>query len=137
MIIAVDFDGILCENGSFPEIGKPIYPMISFVRELMDEGHEVILWTSRVDGPLQEAVKWCEDRGLHFCAINDNATSNREQFASQYPGGTRKVYADLYVDDHNVHFQWKLSQRYTELAISDTIKRIREVITWKTSREAN
>lgn len=135
MIIAVDFDGILCENESFPEIGKPIYPMISFVRELMDEGHEVILWTSRVDGPLQEAVKWCEDRGLRFCAVNDNAPSNWEQFASQYPNGTRKVYADIYVDDHNVHFQWKQSKSSYRFAISDTIDKIKEVIEWKTSKK--
>lgn len=104
LIIAVDFDGILCKN-KFPEIGDPNYEVISLVRQLIDKGHEVILWTSRVDAELQAAVEWCEDRGLHFCAVNDQAPSNKEQYSAKYPNGTRKVYADIYVDDHNLEYQ--------------------------------
>lgn len=102
-IIAVDFDGILCED-KFPEIGKPNYEVISFVREMIDRGHEVILWTSRADGRLVEATQWCEDRGLHFCAVNDNAPSNKEKYEELHPNGTRKVYADFYLDDKSVEF---------------------------------
>ena len=98
MIIAVDFDGILCEN-EFPEIGRPYYEMISFVRQLTDEGHEVILWTSRTGDRLTEAAMWCEDRGLHFCAINENAPSNLAQYLAEYPIPSPKVYADLYLED--------------------------------------
>lgn len=103
MIIAVDFDGILCTN-AFPEIGEPDYEMISLVRQLIDRGHEVILWTSRVDDALTRAVEWCHDRGLHFCAVNENAPSNVERFKAKYPNGTRKVYADVYIDDHNLEY---------------------------------
>lgn len=103
MIIAVDFDGILCEN-KFPEIGEPDYEMVSKIRHLIDNGHEVILWTSRVDDALTKAVEWCHDRGLHFCAVNENAPSNVEKFKAQYPNGTRKVYADVYIDDHNLEY---------------------------------
>lgn len=103
MIIAVDFDGILCDN-KFPDIGEPNYEMISLMRQLIDLGCEVVLWTSRVDNPLAEAVKWCEDRGLHFAAINDNAPSNIEKYKAQFPNGTRKVYADVYIDDHNLEY---------------------------------
>lgn len=103
MIIAVDFDGVLCEN-RFPEIGPPDYELISLVRQLIDAGQEVILWTSRVDAELEAAVKWCEDYGLRFCAVNDNAPSNIEQYITKYPNGTRKVYADVYIDDHNLMY---------------------------------
>lgn len=103
MIIAVDFDGILCEN-DFPNIGKPNYEAISLVRQLIDMGHEVILWTSRTSNRLVEAVTWCEDYGLHFCAVNENAPSNIAKYKSVYPSGTRKVYADIYIDDHNLEF---------------------------------
>lgn len=103
MIIAVDFDGILCKN-KFPEIGKPNYEVISLVRQLMDKGHEVILWTSRVDNELTAALNWCYDYGLHFCAVNENAPSNVEKYIDKYPNGTRKVYADIYIDDHNIEF---------------------------------
>lgn len=98
MIVAVDFDGILCED-AFPEIGRPYYEMVSFVRQLIDEGHEVILWTSRTGGRLTEAVAWCEDRGLHFCAVNENAPSNLAQYMGEYPTPSPKVYADLYLED--------------------------------------
>lgn len=103
MIIAVDFDGILCKD-KFPEIGEPNYEVISFVRELIDDGHEVVLWTCRVDQRLVEAVEWCHDRGLHFCAVNDNAPSNKAKYEKEYPNGTRKVFADVYMDDKSAEF---------------------------------
>ena len=103
MIIAVDFDGILCEN-EFPAIGRPRYENIMLVRELIDAGHEVILWTSRADNELNEAVTWCNDYGLRFAAVNENAPSNIEAYKDKYPNGTRKVYADVYIDDHNLEY---------------------------------
>lgn len=103
MIIAVDFDGILCEN-KFPDIGKPYYDMISFIRQLIDEGHEVVLWTSRTGDRLTEAAMWCEDRGLHFCAVNENAPSNLAQYLAEYPTPSPKVYADLYLEDRDPWF---------------------------------
>lgn len=103
MIIAIDFDGVLAKNAS-PEIGAPIYQNISLVRQLLDLGHEVILWTSRAGAELENAVKWCDERGLHFCAVNDNAPSNIAKYRQRYPGGTRKVYADVYVDDHSLPY---------------------------------
>ena len=104
MIIAVDFDGILCEN-RFPEIGPPIYPVISAVRQLIDAGHEVVLWTSRNGAELEAAVKWCEDRGLRFCAVNEPAPTNEEKYRDVYPIQTRKIYADIYIDDHSIGFK--------------------------------
>ena len=103
MIVAVDFDGILCRD-EFPGIGAPNYGMISLVREIIDAGHEAVLWTSRADDRLVEAVRWCEDRGLRFCAVNDNAPSNRARYEGEYPNGTRKVYADVYLDDKDPRF---------------------------------
>lgn len=103
MIIAVDFDGILCEN-KFPEIGPPQYEVISLVRQLIDRGNEVVLWTTRNGNELTAAVNWCEDRGLHFCAINAPAPSNEKEYADKYPVQSRKIYADIYIDDHNLEF---------------------------------
>lgn len=103
MIIAVDFDGVLCEN-QFPEIGKPNYEVVSLVREMMDAGHEVVLWTSRNGQELKNAVKWCDDRGLHFCAVNEPAPSNAEAYDGMYEVPTRKIYADVYIDDHNLEY---------------------------------
>lgn len=103
MIIAVDFDGVLCDN-DFPGIGLPKYEVISLVRQLIDLEQEVILWTSRTDAELESAVKWCSDYGLHFCAVNENAPSNIAKYREKYPNGTRKVFADTYVDDHSLGY---------------------------------
>lgn len=130
MIIATDFDGILCEN-AFPKIGPPIYTMVSFVRELIDSGHEVVLWTSRVDQPLKDAVAWCEDRGLHFCAVNDNAPSNKKQFDGLYSMSPRKVYADIYIDDHNPAFLRSVHINGHEMAVIHTIEHIRRILKWQ------
>lgn len=104
MIIAVDFDGVLCES-RFPEIGAPDYEVVSLVRQLINAGHEVILWTCRTGDRLNEAVEWCEDRGLRFCAVNRNAPSNRERFEAEYPHPSPKVYADVYVEDHDLLYR--------------------------------
>lgn len=103
MIIAVDFDGVLCQN-KFPEIGPPNYEIIGLVRELMDRGHEVVLWTTRNGQELTAAVDWCSDRGLHFCNVNGPAPSNEAEYKDRYPTQTRKIYADVYIDDHNVEY---------------------------------
>lgn len=110
MIVAVDFDGILCRD-EFPGIGAPNHRMISLVREIIDAGHEVVLWTGRADDRLVEAVRWCEDRGLHFCAVNDNAPSNRARYEHLYPDGTRKVYADVYMDDKDARFRLTVAEK--------------------------
>lgn len=103
MIIAVDFDGILCEN-KFPEIGTPKYEVISLVQQLIDKGHEVVLWTTRNGEELIAAVDWCGKYGLHFANVNGPAPSNREEYRDRYPTESRKIYADVYIDDHNLEF---------------------------------
>lgn len=132
MIIAVDFDGILArDDGQFPEIGPPVYSMVSFVRELIDMGHEVVLWTSRTGAALEDAVAWCKDRGLRFCAVNENAPSNIAKYAAAYPNGTRKVSADIYIDDHNVGFITTQRVEGFEEAIRYTINSVRRICKWK------
>ena len=103
MIVAIDFDGVLCQN-EFPRIGPPNYEVVSLVRQLMDAGHEVVLWTSRNGQELEDAVLWCEDRGLSFCAVNEPAPSNAAEYEDKYPTQSRKIYADIYIDDHNLEF---------------------------------
>lgn len=99
----MDFDGILCEN-RFPEIGAPNYEVISLVQQLVDKGHEVILWTTRNGEELVAAVDWCGKYGLHFANVNGPAPSNREEYKGRYPTESRKIYADVYIDDHNLEY---------------------------------
>lgn len=94
-IISVDFDGTLCEN-KYPEIGAPNRSLINILKTLQGLNQVyVILWTCRTGDKLQEAVEWCESYGLLFDAVNENLPHIVEQFG----GDTRKVFADLYIED--------------------------------------
>lgn len=57
-IIAVDFDGTLCEN-KWPEIGEANEDMIYYLRKRQAEGDKLILWTCRVGDMLRKAINWC------------------------------------------------------------------------------
>lgn len=93
-IIAVDFDGTLCEN-QWPEIGLPNTKLIKELIYRRKQGDKLILWTNRVDDKLENAVNWCKEQGLEFDAINDNLPEIVEFFGSN----SRKVFANIYIDD--------------------------------------
>lgn len=97
-IVAVDFDGTLCEN-AFPNIGEPKWDVIEAVKEYQGYGWKTILWTCRNFESLDQAVEWCKQHGLEFDAINTNLPEVQEFFGG---GDTRKVFADVYIDDKNV-----------------------------------
>ena len=96
-IVAVDFDGTLCED-AYPQIGKPKQDIIKAVKEYQSYGWKTILWTCRNREDLELAVSWCRQQGLEFDAINENIPEVQEAFG----GDTRKVFADVYIDDKNV-----------------------------------
>lgn len=132
MIIAVDFDGILFGDGSeFPEIGFPNFAMITLVQDLIASEHEVILWTSRVDQELSAAVRWCNEFGIHFTAINDNAPSNKAKYRNIYQNDTRKVSADIYLDDHDPTFVLECKKFGQLYAIHNMVKRVKEILSWE------
>lgn len=93
-IIAVDFDGTLCEN-DWPNIGRPITAVIDWIKERKREGSKIILWTCREGKKLTEAVNWCWRHDLIFDAVNQNVPEIIESFGMD----CRKIYADIYIDD--------------------------------------
>jgi hydroxymethylpyrimidine pyrophosphatase-like HAD family hydrolase len=96
MIIAVDFDGTIVEH-KYPQIGAEIPFAIESLLSLQKEGHQLILWTYRTGELLDEAIEYCKSKGLEFYAINKNYPE--EVFDENI---SRKIYADIYVDDRNI-----------------------------------
>ena len=90
MVIAVDFDGTIVEH-RYPRIGEEIPFAIDTLKLLQQEKHRLILWSVREGALLDEAVEWCKARGLEFYAINKD-----------YQGFSRKLKADLFIDDRNL-----------------------------------
>lgn len=99
MIIAVDFDGIIVED-KFPGVGEPDLLVVGALRILRRQGHKLILWTSRVGDRLNDAVDLCRSLGLEFDAINSGDPDN----LAEYGTDPRKVYADVYIDDHSIWY---------------------------------
>lgn len=96
LIIAVDFDGTIVED-AYPNIGKPMIFAFETLKKLQGEGHRLILWTYRCGDKLEEAVKFCEENGIIFYAVNKSFPE--EEFSIDI---SRKIHADLFIDDRNV-----------------------------------
>ena len=100
-VIAVDFDGTLCEN-AWPKIGEPNTELISQLIEEQQAGAVIILWTCRARRMLQDAVKWAKDQGLKFDYVNRNAPERVKAFRND----SRKISADVYIDDRAAAFEY-------------------------------
>ena len=96
MIIAVDFDGTIVEH-RYPEVGKEIPFAFESLKLIQEQGHQLILWTYRAGKELDEAVEFCRENGLEFYAVNKNYPE--EIFDESI---SRKISADIYVDDRNL-----------------------------------
>lgn len=95
-VIAIDFDGTIVEN-DYPRVGKQMLFAFATLKELEKKGHQLILWTCREGKLLEEAIEYCLENGLSFYAVNENYPDE-----SKEPNYTRKIYADLFIDDRNV-----------------------------------
>lgn len=96
LIIAIDFDGTIVED-AYPKIGKPMIFAFDTMKRLQSEGHRLILWTYRNGRKLREAVEFCKENGIEFYAVNMNYPE--EEFDGKI---SRKIHADLFIDDRNV-----------------------------------
>lgn len=104
-IYAVDFDGTLVED-AYPMIGNIRETMWDAIVKAQKEGVKLILWTSRNGQQLQEAVEFCANCGLHFDAINENL----DEVKVRWGGDTRKIFADMYIDDRMAGFDMELEE---------------------------
>ncbi len=96
LTIAVDFDGTIVEH-DFPRIGREMVFAFDTLKALQRKGHRLILWTYREGKLLLEAVEYCKANGLVFYAVNKSYPE--EEFSMNV---SRKINADLFIDDRNV-----------------------------------
>lgn len=88
MIIAIDFDGT-CVTNNFPNMGEDI-GAAPVLRELVEAGHKLLLWTVRDRGPLMDARQWFQDNEIQLWAVNHNPDN---------PTSSPKVHAKIFIDD--------------------------------------
>ena len=112
-IIAVDFDGTLCEN-AYPDIGSPRKAVLDYVCEQQRQGAKLILWTNRCGEYLDCAVRWCRNHGIVFDAVNENLPEMIEYFNND----CRKVFANEYIDDRAI----PMPGEHHGLSVSDLVR---------------
>lgn len=96
MIIAVDFDGTIQLSG-----GQANAPLIHVLRKKQRSSDIIILWTCRSGARLAEAVSFCLKNCLKFNYVNQNPP----QVIKRFGYDSRKIYADLYIDDKAQRFK--------------------------------
>jgi hydroxymethylpyrimidine pyrophosphatase-like HAD family hydrolase len=96
MKIAVDFDGTIVEH-EYPDIGKEKLFAFETLHELQKKNHQLILWTVRMGKDLDDAVQFCREKGIEFYAVNKNYPE--EVYDETF---SRKIQADIYIDDRNI-----------------------------------
>ncbi len=94
--IAVDFDGTIVEH-QYPEIGKEKLFAFQTLKELEKRGARIILWTFRTGKELEDAVNFCNQNGVEFYAVNKNYPEEVQDETV-----SRKIDADIYIDDKNI-----------------------------------
>ncbi|MDC1472161.1 hydrolase [Flavobacteriaceae bacterium] len=113
LTLAIDFDGTIVED-AYPKIGKPNLFAFETLKKLQQDGHRLILWTYRYGKTLQDAVEFCKKNGLEFYAIN--CSFPNEEYDSKK---SRKINADLFIDDRNIGGFYGWGEIYQLLSESD------------------
>ena len=98
MVIAVDFDVTIVEH-KYPKIGEEIPFATETLRMLIKEKHKLILWSVREGQLLQDAIDWCRERGVDFYAVNKDYPEEKVEYNNHF---SRKIKADMFIDDRNV-----------------------------------
>lgn len=106
MVIACDFDGTITDKNVFPQIGEIKDYALEAIHNLQAAGHKIVLWTCREDYYLDEARKWLNNHGIDLDCYN----------YSPYQLQSRKIVADVYIDDKNVFMvddvDWRKIEEY-------------------------
>ena len=103
-IIAIDFDGVIAQLNKNWIAGTPNYPgpLVEgadiYIRQLYEDGHQIIIWTCRGGQNLYLAEQYLEEHNIPYNRINDNV----DGFYDKFKHNTRKVHADIYIDDNQI-----------------------------------
>lgn len=92
--IAIDFDGTIAYE-AYPEIGgfKPHAERV--MKKIKQHGGKIIIWTCRTGEQAEQVKQMLVNAGIEFDEFNSNLKEKR----SMFPDDSRKVFADVYIDD--------------------------------------
>ena len=130
MEICIDFDGT-CVTHEYPEIGRSIGAE-SVLKELVEKGHQLILFTMRSDRVvnalfgkyeetfLTDAMDWFKQNEIKLYAVQKNPEQHTWT-------DSPKAYASLYIDDAALGCPLIVPENSSERPYADW-KKIREIL---------
>lgn len=123
-IVAIDFDSTIAHS-RYPEIGEPVKNSLKYVNKLYNDGWYIIMWTCRSDDnsekkPESMAYDWLVNNGYPFHQMNEH----HPLLIASFGNDTRKIAADVYVDDKNVFGLKSWKKIYKELSKFDSAKSV-------------
>ena len=92
-VVAVDLDDTILHD-EFPGMGKPIDGMREQLQAVRELGWKIAIWTVRNED--KEVAERLKKYQIPFDFINENPYGP--------PNGSRKIYADLYLDNRALTF---------------------------------
>lgn len=90
-IVAVDFDGT-CVDHRYPDVGPDAPHAVTVLRELVADGWDIVLFTTRSGSELEDAVEWFRSRDIPLFGVNRNPEQDSWTTSP-------KAYAQVYIDD--------------------------------------
>jgi guanylate kinase len=98
MVISCDFDGTICKQ-EYPFIGD-ILPNAKYcINYLYNRGHTIVINTCRALHYAEQAKIWLEAEGIKYDYFNENDSLLIERYGTD----TRKISADVYIDDKSLN----------------------------------
>lgn len=114
LTIAVDFDSTICSE-KYPNDGVLINGAKKIINKWVNQGHTIIINTCRTGRHEDSAARQLTHHGIAYHYINKNT----DECIAQYPDESRKISADIYIDDKNAmtRVNWeKLDLHVNQLA---------------------
>lgn len=96
-IIAIDFDGTIATI-NYPECGELIEGAKETINKLYSDGYFIIIWTCRYGEAAELAKKFLNDNEINYHTFNEHSP----ELIELYNNDTRKISADVYIDDRQL-----------------------------------
>jgi len=119
MYIVVDFDGTVVTH-DYPRVGKDINA-IPVLKKLIENKHQLILFTMRGGKELDDAVKWFANNEIPLFGVQTNPTQHEWT-------NSPKAYGQLIIDDAAAFAPLKFDSNYSNRPFIDWDKMRDELV---------
>lgn len=100
--IAIDFDGTIATVDKaevYPGIGELILGADVIIRMIKDHGGKVAIWTCRCGTDTWKVQEFLQKHDIPYDVFNNNFP----EIIEIYEDNSRKISADVYIDDKSIH----------------------------------